>query len=245
MRISPTGKKHMGGIFWGNRGGMGFTLIEILVVLSLIGVMVGMTVVRLGGTLEKARTRSVAERIYSLMKLAQQRAVNTGQSCRLVINKEEGMVYLEEWGVEEEEEDWVETAENNEGMQGDGADDVEWGEGDWMPVRSSFAKRIALHDDVKVELVEDDAEGDGGDDVSGWGGADEGENEGDGLGEDETAIVYHADRPSQRVMVHVVGEGVGMTITSGYAGGEIELYKTLRSEVEEMRRDLDLSEDTY
>ncbi|QQE11152.1 prepilin-type N-terminal cleavage/methylation domain-containing protein [Planctomycetota bacterium] len=207
MRTSLTGKEK------------GFTLIEILVVLTLVGVLVGMTVVRLGGTLEKARTRSVAERVYSLMKFAQQRAINTGRSCRLVIDEDDRVAFLEELGKDKEGEEDVE--------------DYEVEVGTWFAVKNAFVKRVELRDDVRIELVENEQEMEG-----------ELEEEGDMISP-ELVVVYYTDRPSKRVMVHVVGEGGGMTITSGYAGGEIELHKELRNEYEEMRRDLDLTENEY
>ena len=93
MRILPTGKS-------------GFTLVEILVVLTLIGILAGMTIVGMGGTFSNSQVRTKAEQIYSLLKITQQYSVNNQRLCRIIINDTDHVIIAEEFVQEKEESDW-------------------------------------------------------------------------------------------------------------------------------------------
>lgn len=85
----------------------GFTMIEILVVLVVVGLLAAMAVVNLGGGTQQRELASKVRELYVLMQTASEQAVLNNQELGLVIN-EDGYRFLvfdeleSEWGGQAE-----------------------------------------------------------------------------------------------------------------------------------------------
>lgn len=69
-------------------GQPGFTLVEILLALALLGVMAAMAGLAMGPMLEKVRFRRQVERYAAIMRQARLLAITGGQSARLELGGE-------------------------------------------------------------------------------------------------------------------------------------------------------------
>lgn len=85
------------------RAAAGFTMIEILVVLVVVGLLAAMVVVNLGGGTQQRELASKVRELFVLMQTASEQAVLNNQELGLVIN-EDGYRFLvfdeleSEWG---------------------------------------------------------------------------------------------------------------------------------------------------
>ena len=74
---------------------LGFSLIELLVVLLLIAIMSAMIIPAMHGTYEDALLRSTARRLIDVMNLANSRAVTLNQTFHVRLNPTDGKYLLE------------------------------------------------------------------------------------------------------------------------------------------------------
>jgi type II secretion system protein H len=74
---------------------LGFSLIELMVVLLLIAVMSAMIIPAMHGTYEDALLRSTARRLVDVLNLANSRAVTLNQTFQVRLNTTEGKYWLE------------------------------------------------------------------------------------------------------------------------------------------------------
>ena len=81
---------------------LGFTLIELMVVIVLIGIMTAMIVPEMRGTLEDAVLRSTARKLVSVFSLASSRAVTVNQLHRVRLDPKTGRYALETMRTREE-----------------------------------------------------------------------------------------------------------------------------------------------
>ena len=82
------------------RTGRGFTLIEIMAVVVIIGLLMALVLPGLGATSRRELLRQARD-LASYLELARQRAVTTGVSHRVLIDLEQGG-YFVEWYVNED-----------------------------------------------------------------------------------------------------------------------------------------------
>ena len=87
----------------------GFTLIELMIVVILIGIFSGLMVAEMRGTYEDALLRSTARKIISAVNLASSKAITSNQAHALVLEPEEGRLRIvldrESGSLEEEKLD--------------------------------------------------------------------------------------------------------------------------------------------
>jgi len=74
----------------------GFTLIELVVVLAIIGVLTAMIVPEMRGSYEDALLRSTARELISVFDLAYSRAVSVNQPHRVRLDRLNGRYFIEE-----------------------------------------------------------------------------------------------------------------------------------------------------
>lgn len=73
----------------------GVTLVELLVVITILGVLAAMVIPNFTGTREEARLRASARQLGMLMHLAYSQAVTTASSQRVLIEPPSGRYWLE------------------------------------------------------------------------------------------------------------------------------------------------------
>ena len=73
----------------------GFTLMELMVVIIIIGIMSAAIIPEMRGTFEDALLRSTGRDLVNVCSLANSRAVSLNQSCRVQINPTTGHFVLE------------------------------------------------------------------------------------------------------------------------------------------------------
>jgi type II secretion system protein H len=73
----------------------GFSLIELMVVLALIGIMAAMIIPEMKGTYEDALLRSTARRLVDVFNVASSRAVTVNQLHRVRIDRKTGRYLVE------------------------------------------------------------------------------------------------------------------------------------------------------
>lgn len=103
-------------------GKPGFTLIELMVVIVLIGIMAAVIVPEMRGTYEDALLRSTSRRLVDVFHLAYSRAVSLNQLHRVRFDKITGRYFIERA---------VQTGENGGGFAR--ARDIPDGEGELDP----------------------------------------------------------------------------------------------------------------
>ena len=82
----------------------GFTLVEIMVVISIIGVMIGLAVVSVGGMAQRELSYE-AQRIQQLLRLAYEEAELGQNEIAIAITKENEFVF---YGFDEQLMEWTE-----------------------------------------------------------------------------------------------------------------------------------------
>ena len=102
----------------------GFTLLELIVVVMLLGILTGLVVPIYGGSMASMRIRNTQSDIVSLLGYIQERAVTDGREYRLYIDKQDGRFWVmyavgrkqDEKVFEEETRDYGREREFPEGM---------------------------------------------------------------------------------------------------------------------------------
>lgn len=78
-----------------NTNDRGFTLVELIVVVALIGLMTALIVPEMRGTYEDAVLRSTARQIVNICHLAYSRSVTSSQTHRVRLDRSQGRYLLE------------------------------------------------------------------------------------------------------------------------------------------------------
>jgi type II secretory pathway pseudopilin PulG len=111
-------------------GSAGFTLLELVLVMSLIFVLAAVVVPRLGDSVPSIQVRTTAERLLSLARQARAGAVSEGRRWRLTLEKDRRSCLL---AVEKDALKSPGSFEDPEGME---PDPYEWPEGVEVQVKS-------------------------------------------------------------------------------------------------------------
>src|SRR5881397_2172974 len=80
---------------WRDAGKLGFSLVELMVVLVLIGIMTAAIVPEMKGTYENALLRATSRRLVDVFHLAYSRAVSLNQLHRVRIDRTTGRYFIE------------------------------------------------------------------------------------------------------------------------------------------------------
>ena len=80
---------------WRDAGKLGFSLVELMVVLVLIGIMTAMIVPEMKGTYEEALLRATSRRLVDVFHLASSRAVSLNQLHRVRFDKITSRYFIE------------------------------------------------------------------------------------------------------------------------------------------------------
>src|ERR1039457_6279915 len=103
------------------RGRTGFTLMELMVVVVIIGIMTAMMIPEMKGTFQDALLRSTSRELINVFDLAYSRAVSLNQLRRVRLDEKSGRYLVEKQVVENGQENFVP------------ADDVPGGKGELDP----------------------------------------------------------------------------------------------------------------
>ena len=76
-------------------GASGFTLMELMVVVVMIGIMTALIIPEMKGTYEDALLRSTGRKLMSVIQLANSRAITRSQIQRVRIDSKDGRVSIE------------------------------------------------------------------------------------------------------------------------------------------------------
>ena len=76
-------------------GASGFTLMELMVVVVMIGIMTALIIPEMKGTYEGALLRSTGRKLMSVIQLANSRAITRSQIQRVRIDSKDGRVSIE------------------------------------------------------------------------------------------------------------------------------------------------------
>ncbi len=89
----------------------GFTLMEMVVVVVIIGIMTAMIIPEMHGTFEDALLRSTGRELVNVCSLANSRAVSLNQACRVRLDAVSGRYLLERKSRESGRESFVPLAD--------------------------------------------------------------------------------------------------------------------------------------
>lgn len=150
----------------------GFTLIELMVVVIMIGIMVAMVVPEMRGTLDDALLRATARKLVIAMDLAHSQAITTGAPHRMNLDLKKSRFVVERKSVEGDRAQGFVPAREAPGSEGDldprisikvnraGAESSETGSSlerepaPEAPVGSGRAESITFESDGTADSVE-------------------------------------------------------------------------------------------
>ena len=89
------------------RGRTGFTLMELMVVIVIIGIMTAMMIPEMKGTFQDALLRSTSRELINVFDLAYSRAVSLNQLRRVRLDEKSGRYLVEKQVVENGQENFV------------------------------------------------------------------------------------------------------------------------------------------
>jgi type II secretion system protein H len=97
MRLNPTSR----------RGGAGFTLVELMVVIIIIGIMTALMIPEMKGTFQDALLRSTSRELINVFDLAYNRSVSLNQLRRVQIDEKTGRYLVEKQVDQNGQENFV------------------------------------------------------------------------------------------------------------------------------------------
>lgn len=77
------------------RGQRGFTLLELVVVLALLGLLMGLVLPQMQRVISRQRERANLRQMTSVLRLARSQATTSRQRIRVFVNKETGRYWME------------------------------------------------------------------------------------------------------------------------------------------------------
>ena len=89
------------------RGRPGFTLVELMVVIVIIGIMTAMMIPEMKGTLQDALLRSTSRELINVFDLAYSRAVSLNELRRVRLDEKTGRYFVEKQVTENGRENFV------------------------------------------------------------------------------------------------------------------------------------------
>jgi type II secretion system protein H len=89
------------------RGRIGFTLVELMVVIAIIGIMTAMMIPEMKGTFQDALLRSTSRELINVLDLAYSRAVSLNQLRRVRLDEKTGRYLVEKQVTENGQENFV------------------------------------------------------------------------------------------------------------------------------------------
>ena len=96
----------------------GFTLVELMVVIVIIGIMTAMMIPEMKGTFQDALLRSTSRELVNVCDLAYSRAVSLNQVRRIRLDEKTGRYRVEKRVIENGQEDYI-TTDDAPGDQGE------------------------------------------------------------------------------------------------------------------------------
>ena len=125
-----------------SRSGAGFTLMELMVVLVIIGVVSAVILPEMTGTYDESKLRTSARQLIQTMGLAQSRAVAVNHEHRLVIDNENHRFWMARRSLDE-----------GLGETFVPVDEISGAEGTWYPrVEVTFRNPLFSEDDEQTEM---------------------------------------------------------------------------------------------